>query len=976
MSKRIKNCVFFIIYFCTPVFAQLYSLETNDQRLIYFGDISSYLAPHVARCFENSMNFHRSLFHYQPKGKISVLLHDFNDYGNAGTDAVPENYILMNIAPSLFIYETSPSNERMNSTLNHELAHLVALDKTGRGDNFFRTLFQGKVQISATDPVSMLYSYGTNPRRFAPRWYHEGFAVFMETWMAGGLGRAQGAYDEMIFRTMVRDSAYFYDIIGLESEGTQVDFQVGVNSYLYGTRFMSYLAYQYEPQKLIDWVVRDQASSGYFASQFEEIYGQSLKRVWFDWIDWEHSFQQHNLELLNNYPTTPFQPLSNKELGSVSRAYFDDRDKKLYLAVRYPGQLARIIAIDTRNGESKKICDVKGAALYYVTSLAYDPLTRTLFFTTDNNAWRDLCSVDINTGKSKMLIKEARIGDLVFNKSDRSVWGVRHYNGISTLVRIPYPYRHWNQIYSWPYAKDIYDIDLTVDGKYLSAALIDESGHQKLILMEVDSIAKGNPAYQVMYDFDYNSPAGFVFSADGKYLYGSTYYSGVSNIYRLEIASKDLVLLSNCQTGCFRPLPLPGDSLLVFQFSAKGFIPGFIPQHPVENIRAIKFLGKELVDTYPVLKAWKAGSPGSINLDSLTIYSGKYRTIKNIHLSSIYPVIQGYKDYTAVGLRANLAGPIGLPQIAVRTTYSPYAALASQEKVHFDFDYQYMDWMVKAAYNQADFYDLFGPTKTSRKGYSFGVEYQKSLVFDLPKTMDLNLSLMAYGDLERLPEYQNVRFPITKMFKGIMGWEYQFLERSLGAVDDEKGYRWQIISDNNYVSKQIYPRLFAIFDYGIPLTMNHSSIWIRSSTGYSLIQQQQPFSNFYLGGFGNNWIDHLTEKRYREFYSFPGVELNAVGGFDYVKSMLEWNLPPLRFRHWGSNLLYLSWARLAVFTTALLTDYDRSARSRLIYNCGGQLDFRLIGLSHLDLTFSLGYATAFEKHDTISNEFMISLKIL
>ena len=61
--------------------------------------------------------------------------------------------------------------------------------------------------------------------------------------MAGGLGRAQGAYDEMVFRAMVRDDAHFYSPLGLEwPKASSVDFQVGVNAYLYGTRFMSYLA--------------------------------------------------------------------------------------------------------------------------------------------------------------------------------------------------------------------------------------------------------------------------------------------------------------------------------------------------------------------------------------------------------------------------------------------------------------------------------------------------------------------------------------------------------------------------------------------------------------------------------------------------------------------------------------------------------------------------------------------------------------
>ena len=38
--------------------------------------------------------------------------------------------------------------------------------------------------------------------------------------------------DEMVFRSMVRDGTPFYDPLGLVSEGTRIDFQVEVNSYL------------------------------------------------------------------------------------------------------------------------------------------------------------------------------------------------------------------------------------------------------------------------------------------------------------------------------------------------------------------------------------------------------------------------------------------------------------------------------------------------------------------------------------------------------------------------------------------------------------------------------------------------------------------------------------------------------------------------------------------------------------------------
>ena len=67
----------------------------------------------------------------------------------------------------------------------------------------FRRLFGGKVTPVAEQPESILYFFLTTPRVAAPRWYHEGIAVFVDTWMAGGLGRAQSGYDEMVFRSMV-----------------------------------------------------------------------------------------------------------------------------------------------------------------------------------------------------------------------------------------------------------------------------------------------------------------------------------------------------------------------------------------------------------------------------------------------------------------------------------------------------------------------------------------------------------------------------------------------------------------------------------------------------------------------------------------------------------------------------------------------------------------------------------------------------
>ena len=137
-----------------------------------------------------------------------------------------------------------------------------------------------------------------------------------------------------------------------------------------------------------------------------------------------------------------------------------------------------------------------------------------------------------------------------------------------------------------------------------------------------------------------------------------------------------------------------------------------------------------------------------------------------------------------------------------------------------------------------------------------------------------------------------------------------------------------------------------------------------------------PFANFYFGGFGNNYVDHREEQRYREWYSFPGAELNEIGGRNFVKSTLEWNAPPWRFRRAGMPAFFATWARPAAFVTALATNLDAASVRRVATDIGWQIDFRFEALSALELTLSVGGAVAFERDHAARHEAMISLKIL
>jgi hypothetical protein len=965
---------------------RLAALETSDLRLVYDKGTLSFLAPYASRCFENSLRFHERLFHYTPSEKVNVILDDFADFGNAGVSVNPRNTMLIHIAPVNFAYETSPSNERINFTMNHEVVHVAALDQAAGTDKFFRGLFRGKVRETNEHPESILYSFLCVPRRAAPRWYHEGIAVFLETWMAGGLGRAQGPYDEMVFRSMVRDKSRFYDPLGLESEGTRIDFQVGANSYLYGTRFMSYLAYRYSPESLIRWVSRAPGSKRYFASQFRKVYGLSLGDAWASWIEWEHGFQQANLDSIRLHRLTPYHDLSESGLGSVSRPIFDPESRTVYAGVDYPGSVAFIAAIPLDGGPIRRVREVKGPALYFVCSLAFDPVAKMLFYTTDNNEWRDLCSLDPRTGESRVLLKDARVGDLVFNRQDRSIWGVRHFNGISTLVRIPYPYKDWDQVFSWPFGRDIYDIDISPDGRLLSASMSEVSGRQSLRTWQTGALLKGDTTSTEIHDFGNSAPAGFVFTPDGKSLYGSSYYTGASNVFRCDLEGDSMTVVTNGETGYFRPLPMSRDSLVVFRYTGKGFVPALIDPKPISDVSAITFLGQQISEKYPIVKDWMVSSPAGVNIDSLTTFQGSYPGLRELGLASMYPVVQGYKDVAAFGLRFNLSDPVTTNAIDFTATYSPSRGIAKDERVHLMAAYRRIDWTFQAKWNNASFYDLVGPTKVGRKGYSAGATFKHPLIYDPPRNLDFTAGVTGYGGLEVLPDAQNVATSpgVDKLITATSGLVFKHVRASLGAVDAETGYKWQLNATANAVrSRQpggatwrVFPLGYATLDIGRPLPVRHAALWLRSSAGYSPGDPNEPFANFYFGGFGNNWVDYQDPKRYRDYASFPGLELDEIGGTNFAKTLLDLNLPPLRFRRAGKPSFYASYLRTSIFGGGIITNMDRSSDRLTVGTVGAQMDLRITMLVQQALWLSCGYARAFGRDRPVSDEWMVSLKLL
>ncbi len=520
-------------------------------------------------------------------------------------------------------------------------------------------------------------------------------------------------------------------------------------------------------------------------------------------------------------------------------------------------------------------------------------------------------------------------------------------------------------------------MDISPDGLLLSLSMGVISGNQFLRIFRIEDLENGKAEPYRQYDFGTVIPEGFMFSPDGKYLYGTSYYTGVSNVFRYELENGDLQGVSNAETGFFKPIPLENGKLIVFEYTGQGFLPSIIDPQPLEDLSSISFLGNEISTKHPSVRNWSVvNTLRDQQFEEAITYQGKYRPPRELGLVTAYPILEGYRDSMSAGYNFNFADPMQLHRLDLSVGYSWDSDLPSDEKLHARVDYHALNWHASYWHNDADFYDLAGPKERSRKGDAFLLGYDRSIIFDAPRKLDFSADVNYYTGLDTLPDNQNVS---TFIFEDILsvelGLNFTHTRKSYGSVDHEKGLRWNLVLSADHALGDTIPKIKGGLDFGFALPWEHSSIWLYNSAGSADGNRLNPLTNFYFGGFQNNYVDDGEVKRYREYSSFPGFEIDQISAKKFFKSVLEWNLPPKRFRQVGAPSLYLKHVRPAFFVSSLVANPGESYE-RTLTNAGIQLDFEFTLVHTLPMVFSVGYAVGYEhgrKHD---DEWMFSLKIL
>lgn len=970
----------------------IYQYQTDDATICFFDRNQSQYIPHLMRKYELGKELHRQIWDTIPSQSPFIMLTDWQDDGNAGVGVLPHTTIQVNLAPLNMAYFVSPSNERYDHLFKHEYTHVVMADKTNDRDMGWRRFTGNKVVPNSKYPLSALWSYLDAPRWYAPRWYHEGIACFMETWLGDGVGRSLGGYDETYFRTHIKEGEELYSVVGLETEGTTSDFQQGATSYLYGTRFVNYLAYVYGYEKLIDFYNRTQDSRTFYAKQFEKVYGKSLRAVWKEWEDFEKEYQRQNLEKLAEYPLTECRQMVGKNLGATSPIIYDEEAGEAFAAVYFPGSPAQVVrfSLDTASGTlggMQKLAGINGVQAYQTAYIAYDRRGRRLIWTDRNSKMRGLVVYDLKRGRVEKRLKYQRVYDICYDNAGDCLYGIISNQGICHLVRFDSALEKRELIYSFPFGVTVSDLDVSHDGEKIVMSVLGKKGEHSLIMFRRSDIENSNYEYQTLYSLEDSNLSQFRFSHDDSRLVGFSYYTGVPNIWTLDLESCKFDLLSNVQTGLFAPYLASDGSVYALEYGSDGMTPVRFEYKVLEDANSVEFLGQKAFDANPELAGLSTLKKPAEEIGFGEVFDSVkvYEPFREIRFQGAYPDISGFTDKMGwnkmtpvLGYHFAFYDPLSLFSVNLFVGASPWSHNAWKNRFHASAEINYWQWTLSAAWNPTNFYDLFGPRRSSRNGYHVSLAYNSSHTMQYPFTWDWGASIAHYGDMDALPLYQEIQTDIHSFQTADAYIKGGKVLGSIGAIAAEKGYRFSAEGYTYLADGKLFPYVEVSGDAGFLLPFGqHNSFWLKGTAGQSFGDRGSAFGNTYFGGFRNNYVDDGEVNRYRTVNSMPGARIDQICAHSFLKATAELNFCPIRFNNFGALQCYPNYIQFCLFGHELATDLWGSgpAGSANYISVGAQMNVQMVLFTHMKTVLSIGYARIWGDN-LRQGEFMVSLKLL
>lgn len=236
---------------------------------VHYHEGEAALAHRVADHGEAALDALVAIFDHVPALPIEIVVVDDTDGANGFATVLPYNLVTLFAASPEAFGPLGDYDDYLRLLVIHELTHIVHLD----------------IVHGVADWVNAILGRTLVPNGVQPRWFVEGIATWTESRLTGG-GRVRSALTGAILRAQLEADAF--PDLGEISTLTR-RFPGGSSAYLYGGRFLDFVARRHGEAALAD---ISHAYAGRLIPYAlnlvaEEATGESFVRMWDAWVEEE-----------------------------------------------------------------------------------------------------------------------------------------------------------------------------------------------------------------------------------------------------------------------------------------------------------------------------------------------------------------------------------------------------------------------------------------------------------------------------------------------------------------------------------------------------------------------------------------------------------------------------------------------------------------------------------------------------------------
>lgn len=482
---------------------------------------------------------------HEPTGKTEVMLVDVDDSANGYATPVPYNTMQLRAAAPDTRSDLNHFDDWLWTLVVHEYAHVLHLD-TIRGPSAILNAIFGR----------QFYPNGT-----WPRWFTEGYAVVLETRLSQA-GRLRSSWQDMQLRMHVLDG----ERLSLpELSGSPLGYPRGGAWYLYGSRFLDFIARRHGVESLREIFqdnggainpyllnTRARRHTGY---TFDELYGAWVAEL----------KERYDAQLAAVGTPSPERALtSDAETRRSARLSPDGRT--LYSLRASADRMPELRALDLASGRERSVRSLFGDGVLTVLAdgrvLVSQPNVHRQFY-----AFDDLYLVDPRRGRGEWITQGARLSEPDASRDGRIVAVHRPGAGRTAIVLFEslddVRKQRFRVLHESPEHETVASPRWSPDGRHV--AFVEHQGVAfDLRLLDV---ATGELRELTRDGSQDLMPA---FSEDGRRVLFSSDRTGIFDVYELELDSGEVRRRTRVIGGAFEPIEI-GGRLHYLRFGARGF---------------------------------------------------------------------------------------------------------------------------------------------------------------------------------------------------------------------------------------------------------------------------------------------------------------------------------------------------------------------------------------------------------------------